>query len=574
MKPYPFKTLRARLTVLLILPVVAILLVAGGSGFIYARDLLLRQWHETKILQLKRAAHEIEMRLARPVELMQMFSQSGENSPEAGLLEVIVHRLETLPAVVRVNINWHSPSTHKHSRGGMLNTMGSSRFMRFHRGTFTKISLPTIDDRIGEQTVSVTMLLMDAYDTPVGNLEIIIKFDFLMADISSAPWWQNANACIADKTSGKIVFASSQMQGRKKLGETGDPLEVKLLKAIDRDPAGTIWGTGIPPARIAGFHSLDTFPWALVVFADGKTILRPIINFRNGFIIGAAALILVIYGIIRLNVDRMSATIRRLSQRAELLAGGDYGEKLPVQTSDEIGRLADSFNTMVDGLKERDAIRNTFGRYVDPDYARALLKQPETGRLGGRRKEVAILMADIRGFTPMAEQLSPEDTIDLLNRYFSVIIPLVQQHKGIIVDFIGDSILVFFEPIDESLATMLQRSVRCAFTMQDAMALLNRQLAAHDLPALNMGIGINSGLVVVGNIGSEARRKYGIVGAAVNTAQRIQGQSDAGEVVVSEAVYTMVKSQVAVKRAFSATLKGMTASAELVAIAPDRERHR
>ena len=242
MRPYSFKSLRARLTALLILPVVIILLVAGVSGFIYARNLMIRQWNETVILQLKRAAHEIEMRLSRPVDLMEMFSQSGSGSPDAGLLEAIVHKLETLPGVVRVNIGWHSPSSGGQGHGGMQNMMGGGRFMRFHRGAFAKISPPTIDEHIGAHTVSVSMILLDAYDTPVGNLEIIIKFDFLMADISSAPWWQNANACIADKASGKIVFASGRLQERVKLGETGDPLEGRLLEEIDRDAIDAIVG--------------------------------------------------------------------------------------------------------------------------------------------------------------------------------------------------------------------------------------------------------------------------------------------------------------------------------------------
>ena len=288
MRPYQFKTLRARLTALLILPVVMILLAAGVSGFIYARDLMLRQWKETVILQLKRAAHEIEMRLSRPVDLMEMFSQSGSDTPDAGLLEAIVNKLETLPGVVRVTIGWHTPSLGGHGHGGMQKMMDGRRFIRFHRGAFAKISPPTIDERIGTQTVSMTMVLMDAYDTPVGNLEIIIKFDFLMADISSAPWWQDANACIVDKTSGSIVFASGRLKERATLGETGDSLEGRLLAEIDREVAGTIAGSGMPPERIVGFHLLDTFPWALVVFADGKRILAPIITFRKGFIVGAA----------------------------------------------------------------------------------------------------------------------------------------------------------------------------------------------------------------------------------------------------------------------------------------------
>ncbi|BBO70878.1 hypothetical protein DSCA_48080 [Desulfosarcina alkanivorans] len=568
MNPYHFKTLRARLTVLLVTPVVLILMVAGISGFLYVRDILLDQWNQGVMLKLERATHEIDMRLARPVELMEMFSKSGADRPDASLLEAIVREMETLQGVVRTNVNWHFSATGGRGRENRNAATDRGRFIRFQRGAFTKISPPKVDSTIDEMTVSITMVLLDTYDTPVGNLEIVLKFDYLVADITTNVWWQTAVACIADRTTGKIILTSAPMQGRETLGETDDPLEARLLEEIDRKSAGTILGPGLPPERVAGYHRLEVFPWSLVVFADGKSILAPIINFRNGFIIGATILILLVYGIIRLNVDRMSGTIRSLSRQAEMLAAGGYGEKIPVHAHDEIGRLAESFNTMVDGLRERDAIRNTFGLYVDPAFARALLKKPETGRLGGRRQEVAILMADIRGFTPMAEFLSPEKTIDVLNRYFSAIIPLVQKHGGIIVDFVGDAILVFFEPIDDALPATAHRCVRCAFDMHAAMGILNRQLEALDLPVLNMGIGVNSGPVVVGNIGSEKRKKYGIVGSAVNTTQRIQGQSDAGEVVVSRSVFDMVTSRITVTRRFTASLKGAPSPVRLYAIAP------
>ena len=102
---------------------------------------------------------------------------------------------------------------------------------------------------------------------------------------------------------------------------------------------------------------------------------------------------------------------------------------------------------------------------------------------------------------------------------------------------------------------------------------LNRELTALNLPALKMGIGVHSGPVVVGNIGSKTRKKYGIVGAAVNTTQRIQGQSGVQEVVVSEAVYAMVKSQVTFRRAFKTALKGKASSEQLYAVAPNEGQH-
>ena len=565
-KPYRFKTLRSRLTVLLVSPVVLILLAAGIWGFIYARNAMLQQWTEHVMLQLEQAAGEIEMGLSWPVELMKLFAQSGADGTSTNLLAALEQKMNTLPGVVGVHANWHGPPGDRQpdftSKG-----LAAKRFRRFHRGAFTRISPPAIDEDTGKRSVSINMMLMDASDTPVGNLEIVMLFEALVADITSDPWWQSATACIADRATGNIVLASGLMQGRRQLGETGDGLEHAVKDAMGQKSAGILPGKGKPPERIAGFHSLDTFPWALVAFAEGQTILAPIIHFRNGFIIGAGILVLIIFIIIRFNVDRISAAVRKLSDRAGTIAAGEYEEKIGVGGRDEISQLADSFNTMIDGLKERDAIRNTFGLYVNPDFARALLKRPDAGRLGGRRREVAILMADIRGFTPMTEKMPPEETIDVLNRYFSAIIPLIKNHQGIIVDFVGDGILVFFEPIAESLATTTQRCVRCAFAMQRAMVLLNQKLDQRSLPEITMGIGINSGPVVVGNIGSETRKKYGIVGSSVNITQRIQGQSHSGEVVLPRDVYRLVQSDVVVQRSFSASLKGVASEVQLVAIA-------
>lgn len=571
MKHYQFKSLRARLIALLVVPVILILVAAGLGGFFYARNRIIEQWNKRVMLQLEQATHEIETRLSKPVELMTLFSNSGADPTTVNLLEAIVRRLETQPGVVRVNLNWHAAAGDALRHGGRGMAMGHDRMMHFARGTFARISPPTVDEFTNQQTVSMTLILLDASDTAVGNLEIVLEFGFLVSGITANPWWQSAMACIAERATGRIVLASGLMKGRTLLGGTGSPLERSIKTEITQKTVGTLWDGGHPPERVAGFHSLRTFPWVLVVFADGKTILSPIINFRNGFIIGALILIALVVGIIHLNIGRISETIQYLARRAITVAAGDYGEQIRMDARDEIGQLAQSFNTMIEGLREKELIHRTFGRYVDPDFARSLLEHPEAGRLGGRRQEVAILMTDIRGFTPMTENLSPEDTIEVLNGYFSAMIPLIQQYRGIIVDFVGDGILAFFEPIDEPLADATDRCLRCAFEMHAAIERLNREMADRGLPALGMGMGINNGPVVVGNIGSEARKKYGIVGAAVNITQRIQGQADAGQIVVSRSVVEMVESRVTVIRDFSASLKGIASSVRLYAVAPKIE---
>jgi class 3 adenylate cyclase len=192
------------------------------------------------------------------------------------------------------------------------------------------------------------------------------------------------------------------------------------------------------------------------------------------------------------------------------------------------------------------------------------MRRPEAIRLGGEKREVAILMSDLRNFTQLSESLSPEETINILNRYFSHMIEIVQRHKGIIVDFFGDSLLVFFDPFvrrgwlrDGPVAPMIHKAQRCALAMQRDMAALNSEINAEGLPELQMGIAVNAGEVVVGNIGSETRAKYGIVGSAVNITQRIQSKAKGGDIVISESVYRHISSDLTVKKSFSVPLKGL-----------------
>jgi class 3 adenylate cyclase len=230
----------------------------------------------------------------------------------------------------------------------------------------------------------------------------------------------------------------------------------------------------------------------------------------------------------------------------------------------------ESFNTMVEGLEERDHIRNSFGRYVDPDFARTLMAHPEAGRLGGVRREAVMLMSDIRGFTNMSETLEPEVIVAILNRYFSHMIEIIRTHQGIIVDFYGDAILVFFDPLDEPTSDTVLRAVHCAFDMQSKMPAVNRELKKQNLPDLAMGIGIHAGQVVVGNIGSDARAKYGVVGSAVNITSRIQEQARKKQILISDAVLdkTTRDKDLQVTSSFPADLKGVDQTLTLYVIEP------
>ncbi len=182
---------------------------------------------------------------------------------------------------------------------------------------------------------------------------------------------------------------------------------------------------------------------------------------------------------------------------------------------------------------QSEHIRQIFGRYLSDDIVREILDFPEGLKLGGEKKNVTVMMTDLRGFTGMGEKLPPEKVVSLLNNYLQTMTAVIIRYKGTIDHFIGDAIVVVFgAPV--SRGDDAKRAVACAIDMQLAMDSVNKWNREHDLPVLAMGIGLNSGDAIVGNIGSEQRSQYDVIGSTVNLASRIESYTIGGQVFISE----------------------------------------
>jgi len=555
------KSLKQKLSLLLILPVALLLFLAGVSGFIYVRNVLLDEWQKAAILKLERAAHYMDMGLSRPMEWIKMFHETAESRGGPATQELILTRLRNLEGVTNVNLKWtdnHSEPSHMI----MQKHMDGKGMMQFHRAIISEVTAPRYDAQTKQKTVTLISDFKDESGRLVGRLEVSLGFDFLMQDINKYGWWESSMTCLVD-LSGRYLAHSTAMKGRTRLGETEDPVELAVMKSMSEKPYGTHLGPGHPPKLVSGFYKIKQAPWVIVMSAPGKDILAPIINFRFYYAIAGSFCILFILVLIQFVGGKMVGQIGKISDAAKQVAEGEFTSPLPITSSDEIGQLKVSFNTMVNGLKERDFIRDTFGRYMDPEIAKKLMKRPEAGRMGGEKREVAILMSDIRGFTPVSESLSPEKTIRILNHYFSHMIEVIQRHKGVIVDFYGDGILVFFDPLEGPVKKEARRAIHCGLEMQQSMTLFNKEMKLKHLPELQTGIGINVGDAVVGNIGSATRAKYGIVGAAVNITQRIQAEAKGGEVILSDSAYGFLKNDLKIKQSFSTQLKGVNEKTNL-----------
>lgn len=183
--------------------------------------------------------------------------------------------------------------------------------------------------------------------------------------------------------------------------------------------------------------------------------------------------------------------------------------------------------------KRNQLIRQVFGRYLSNDIVATLLENPEGLQLGGERRSITILTSDLRGFTSLSERLQPEEVIHLLNLYLEQMAEVINRYGGTIDEFMGDGILVLFGAPTPQENHAIQ-AVACACAMQLAMGAVNEQLKQFHLPQVQMGIGIHTGEVVVGNIGSEQRTKYGIVGSPVNLTYRIESYTKGGQILISQ----------------------------------------
>lgn len=215
----------------------------------------------------------------------------------------------------------------------------------------------------------------------------------------------------------------------------------------------------------------------------------------------------------------VSQPVQALAAHTERVAGGDYEARVNLARADEFGQLADSFNRMTAGLAERDRIRDLLDKNVSPEIAAQLLR--DGAALGGEEREVTVLFSDLRGFSTLSEALPPAELVTLLNRYLDRMSAEVERHGGVIDKFIGDATMAIFgAPVLQPDSAL--RALRAAQAMEQALAALNAELAREGRPALGCGIGINTARVVAGNIGSQRRLNYSVIGDGVNVAARLQ----------------------------------------------------
>ncbi len=261
------------------------------------------------------------------------------------------------------------------------------------------------------------------------------------------------------------------------------------------------------------------------------------------YLAALGSVLLVVLGFALRFASRLGRSVQGISDAADQVKSGQYVNAPVSNGNDEITRLAQQFNDMVQGLKERDRLRETFGRYVTRQVADHLMKG--NVNLGGDLVPVTVLFSDIRSFTSISESMDPRALLDFLNEYFSGMVESVLSHHGVVDKFIGDAIMaVFGAPVPEPGDPL--NAVKAALEMRTRLATINEEFKRRGLPEIRTGIGLHSGQVVAGNMGHAERMEYTVIGDAVNLASRLEGMTKElqCDVLLSEDLFMQVEPHV------------------------------
>ena len=261
--------------------------------------------------------------------------------------------------------------------------------------------------------------------------------------------------------------------------------------------------------------------------------------------------------------NRLSRPVRSLATAMRDVQGGNLNIELPVSSTDEVGRLTDSFNFFVKELRSKQRLKQTFGKYIDPRILEHVLAQPDAEAVASGRREMTVLFADLVGFTGLSERLTPLLMVTLLNRHFGLQALAVQEHHGVVDKFIGDSVMAFWGPPFVKPEEHAVLACRAAQAQLAALDTLRRELPditglRRDAPVIDLGIGICTGEVVVGNIGSENTRSYTVIGDTANLAARLETANRVygTHILVAESTAQAVGSQFEMREIDTIFVKG------------------
>jgi adenylate cyclase len=310
----------------------------------------------------------------------------------------------------------------------------------------------------------------------------------------------------------------------------------------------------IAPIRFQGVvagHALVTF---------SKAALNESLRHTISAII-AATVLMIILGIVVAFVmgERLSRPIHQLMDASKAIGDGHYNTRIKERRNDEIGYLTEAFNTMADGLLQKSQVESAFSRFVSSNVAKQIMANLDQIKLGGKHVDGSVLFADIIGFTSLSEKLSADEVAELLNDYFTYISMASKLYNGTIDKYMGDCVMVVFGVPEEDSQHKFN-ALACAVMIQKLVARLNAARVRDGKITVHFRIGVNSGTMLAGNLGSQERMQYTVVGETVNLASRLHTFASQDQIIITEHLYSdkNVKWRILAHRHQSIKLRGIS----------------
>ena len=372
-------------------------------------------------------------------------------------------------------------------------------------------------------------------------------------------------------STGEIEVQAGESAGLRDAAELDD-------RSLQTAPVGGV-------ERVYSSFLFAPFDWVFFVSEQRDAFYSDVdrITFQTLYLIIGGSLVAVV--LLFFFARYLTGPLRRVvSTMREVITTSDLTSRVNVDYSDEIGEMSHTFNVMIGELeqaynrikgyayqavvsqKKEQKIRQIFQKYVPQELIDKFFKNPES-MLVGEDRELAILFSDIRSFTTISEGLQPDRLVGALNRYFSVMVDIIMNRNGIIDKYIGDAIMAIFgAPVhhdDDGL-----QSVLTGLEMVDGVEVFNAAQRKLDEPEFKIGVGINFGIVTVGNIGTERKMDYTVIGDMVNVASRLEGLTKQYKqpILISETLYEAAKAEVAVRLVDAVAVKGRTGGIKIYTV--------
>ena len=307
---------------------------------------------------------------------------------------------------------------------------------------------------------------------------------------------------------------------------------------------------------------------AVLTVADAELLLEPVAETTRRNVYLSVIVLFIVVMFVWFFSKSISKPVKILARAAGQIERGEYELDLKAKTRDELGLLTTSFMQMGKGLAERERLKDSFGRFINKEIAELAMKGELA--LGGETKNTTIFFSDIRSFTAISEKLEPAEVVEFLNEYMTAMVDCVNDTYGVVDKFIGDAIMAVWgaptsagSPQQDAL-----NCIRAALRMRAALIVFNRGRGGDKKPIIRIGCGINSGPVVAGQIGSQQRMEYTVIGDAVNLASRTEALNKpmGTDILITEYTYELVKDHVLVEEMPSVTVKGKEKPLKMFAV--------